>query len=60
MKTLIALVCTACLAAPAFAQDTEKQQADNKLPTIAGKVEKLEKIDGFVPLYPIGGKGGGR
>jgi Met-zincin/Domain of unknown function (DUF5117) len=61
MKTLIAVVCTVCLAASAAAQDAAKPQADNtpdKLPTIASKVEKLEKIDGFVPLYwqPSAGK----
>ena len=27
------------------------QDADKPLPTIASKVEKLQKIDGFVPLY---------
>jgi uncharacterized protein DUF4953/uncharacterized protein DUF5117 len=46
MKHLVlGLVCSSLLASPAFAQDADR------LPTIAGKVEKLQKIDGFMPLY---------
>jgi len=47
-----------CLVAPAaVAQDADKDKTD-KLPTIAAKVEKLQKIDGYMPLYwqPSAGK----
>src|SRR5262245_13140313 len=51
-----------CLAASlGRAQDADKTQPDKppeKLPTIASKVEKLQKIDGYMPLYwqPSSGK----
>jgi hypothetical protein len=54
MKLRIALATALCLAASAFAQDADKSQADktpDKLPTIASKVDKLQKIDGYMPLY---------
>jgi hypothetical protein len=46
MRTLSILTLVLCLV-PAIsrAQDTDK------LPTIASKVDKLQKIDGFIPLY---------
>ena len=50
------------LASIASAQDTDKSQTakdtPDKLPTIASKVEKLQKIDGYMPLYwqPSAGK----
>src|SRR5262252_1390205 len=54
MKTFILFVCAVCLTVSAFAQDTDKAQADktpDKLPTISSKVDKLQKIDGYMPLY---------
>jgi len=48
-----------CLAAAAAAaQDDKDKQPPDKLPTIAAKVEKLQKIDGYMPLYwqPSAGK----
>ena len=50
------LLLVLCLAAvPGAAQETDKPQPDktqpDKLPTIAAKVEKLQKIDGYMPLY---------
>jgi hypothetical protein len=54
MKLPTALTIALCLAASAFAQDTDRPQAEktpDKLPTIAGKVATLQKIDGYMPLY---------
>jgi hypothetical protein len=49
MKTIrIALLWLLCLAVPLAAQD---QKPPETLPTIASKVEKLQKIDGYMPLY---------
>ena len=48
-----------CLAAAAAAaQDDKDKQPPDKLPMIAAKVEKLQKIDGYMPLYwqPSAGK----
>ena len=48
-----------CLAsAAAAAQDDKDKQPPDQLPTIAAKVEKLQKIDGYMPLYwqPSAGK----
>ena len=42
-------MCLVCLATPLAAQEP-KPPADT-LPTIAAKVEKLQKIDGYMPLY---------
>jgi uncharacterized protein DUF4953/uncharacterized protein DUF5117 len=67
MKRVIAFLCLAtAVAATGFGQDAAKPQADkppDKLPTIAGKVEQLQKgglqkIDGYMPLYwlPSAGK----
>jgi len=51
MKTLrIALLWLVCLAIPLAAQD-QKPAAPETLPTIASKVERLQKIDGYMPLY---------
>jgi hypothetical protein len=57
------IVLTLCLlAASASAQEADKaqppKQEPEKLPTIAAKVEKLQKIDGYMPLYwqPSAGK----
>ena len=54
MRTL--LILSLCLLAPiTSAQEADKPQAakdqPEKLPTIAAKVEKLQKIDGYMPLY---------
>src|SRR6185436_5592470 len=45
-------------AAAAAAQDDKDKQPPDKLPTIATKVDKLQKIDGYMPLYwqPSAGK----
>jgi hypothetical protein len=49
MKTIrIALLWLLCLVVPLAAQD---QKPPDTLPTIASKVEKLQKIDGYMPLY---------
>ncbi len=49
MKTIrIALLWLLCLVVPLAAQD---QKPPDTLPTIASKVEKLKKIDGYMPLY---------
>jgi hypothetical protein len=64
MKRLVSLVVAlACCLAPSTlcAQDTDKQAdkaAPEQLPSIASKVAKLQKIDGFMPLYwqPSAGK----
>jgi hypothetical protein len=50
------LLVVLCLTAvPGAAQETDKPQPDktqpDRLPTIAAKVEKLQKIDGYMPLY---------
>ena len=50
------LVLSLCLLAPiTSAQEADKSQAakdqPDKLPTISAKVEKLQKIDGYMPLY---------
>jgi len=57
------LILSLCLLAPmTSAQEADKTQAakdqPDKLPTIATKVEKLQKIDGYMPLYwqPSAGK----
>jgi Met-zincin/Domain of unknown function (DUF5117) len=58
--SLAMFLCLAC--SLAGAQDADKAQADkqppDKLPTIGAKVEKLQKIDGYMPLYwqPSAGK----
>jgi len=61
IRTLLSL--SLCLLTSiASAQDADKTQAAKdqaeKLPTIASKVEKLQKIDGYMPLYwqPSAGK----
>src|SRR5579872_3286362 len=54
MKTVIVLTAALAVASSAIAQDTDKPRAEttpDKLPTIAAKVEKLQKIDGYMPLY---------
>ena len=51
MKTFrIAALWLLCLAVPMAAQD-QKSAAPETLPTITAKVEKLQKIDGYMPLY---------
>src|SRR5579859_1754801 len=54
MKTVIVLTAALAVASSAFAQGTDKARTDatpDKLPTIAAKVEKLQKIGGYMPLY---------
>jgi Met-zincin/Domain of unknown function (DUF5117) len=46
----ILLLTLALCAAPIAAQD-QKPSPPETLPTIASKVEKLQKIDGYMPLY---------
>jgi hypothetical protein len=46
----IALLWLVCLAIPLAAQD-QKPSTPEPLPTIASKVERLRKIDGYMPLY---------
>src|SRR6266536_5964331 len=52
---LMALSCFPFVAVAQDADRSDKAQADknapDKLPTIASRVDKLQKIDGFMPLY---------
>ena len=51
----IAMLSVVCSVAPLVAQDQkppdQKPPVPEILPTIASKVEKLQKIDGYMPLY---------
>ena len=55
VSTCVAAVVCLSLASHVSAQESDKSakadQPPEKLPTIAAKVEKLQKIDGFMPLY---------
>jgi hypothetical protein len=54
----IVLMWLLCLAVPLSAQEPKPSSPDTPLPTIASKVEKLQKIAGYMPLYwqPSSGK----
>lgn len=61
-KCTLLLIALGFVTSIASAQEADKSQPDknppDKLPTIATKVEKLQKIDGYMPLYwqPSAGK----
>jgi hypothetical protein len=51
MQTIrLAVSCLVCLAIPLSAQE-QKPSPPETLPTIASKVDTLQKIDGYMPLY---------